>query len=64
MVDLKSIRNAKNVTQCQVAKEVGISLSHYSLIENNKRSPSVEVAKRIGQVLDFKWTLLFDRKTA
>lgn len=64
MIDLKSIRNSKKITQCQVAKKVGISLSHYSLIENNKRNPSVDVAKRIGQVLDIKWTLLFDKKTA
>lgn len=62
MIDLKSIRSSKNITQCKVANEVGISLSHYSLIENRKRNPSVEVAKRIGQVLDFKWTLLFDKK--
>jgi transcriptional regulator with XRE-family HTH domain len=47
-------------------REVGlmanISESMYSLIENGKRRPSVDVAKRIAAVLNFDWTLFFEKK--
>ena len=44
----------------QVADAAGISESMYCLIESGKRRPSPEVAKRIAEILDFKWTRFFD----
>ena len=31
-------------------------------IENNKRNPSVELAQKIANVLDFDWTLFYPKK--
>ncbi|NLY11817.1 MAG: helix-turn-helix transcriptional regulator [Firmicutes bacterium] len=41
-------RMRSKLTQAEVAKAVGISRSHYTLIENGKRNPSLEVALRIA----------------
>ncbi|MBO8164513.1 MAG: helix-turn-helix transcriptional regulator [Brevibacillus sp.] len=47
------------LTQEQVAKQIGISRGAYSNIENGKRDPSVSMAKRIASVLGFDWMLFF-----
>ena len=44
----------------ETAKKSGISYPHYNFIENGKRRPSVEVAKRIAGVLGFEWTRFFE----
>ncbi len=49
-----------NKTQKAVADECGISQNFYSWIEQGKRNPSVEVAKRIAAVLGFDWTRFFE----
>lgn len=61
MFDLNSKRKEKNLTMSQVAEQTGISLSFYCQIENGDRNPSVDVAKKIAKVLDFDWTLLFEK---
>ena len=61
-MDLKSIRVAKKLTMKEVSKSVDITESYYSLIENKKRSPSVEVAKKIAEVLGFPWTRFYDEE--
>ena len=57
---LKELRIKKDVTMRQVADCAGITESMYCLIENGKRRPSPEVAKRIGDFLDFDWTRFYD----
>lgn len=59
---LKKLRVQKDVTMRQVADEAGISESMYCLIENGKRRPSPDVAKRIGRYLGFDWTRFYDDK--
>ena len=57
-----SLGNVKKngLTQDQVAKESEIERkTYYNMIERGKRRPSVEVAKRIGKVLQFDWTYFF-----
>ncbi|WP_078428800.1 helix-turn-helix transcriptional regulator [Alkalihalobacterium alkalinitrilicum] len=51
-----------NLSQEFVAAESGISRGAYSNIENGKRDPSVTVAKNIGKVLGFDWTIFFEDK--
>jgi len=51
---------SKNVTQEKLAKQVGISRTMIIEIENGKANPSVDVAKRIADVLGFDWTLFFE----
>lgn len=57
---LRELRIRKDVTMRQVADQAGISESMYCLIENGKRRPSPDVAKRIGGFLDFDWTRFYD----
>lgn len=59
---LKRIRIDKGVTLRQVANAANISESMYCLIENGRRRPSPDVAKRIGSYLGFDWTQFYDDK--
>ena len=43
---LKEIRIKKKYTQEQMSKEIGVAQNSYCNIENGKRRPSVEVAKK------------------
>lgn len=56
---LISYREAKVLTQEQVAELCGIKRPYYTMIETAKRRPSVDVAKKIAMVLDFDWILFF-----
>lgn len=60
---LSEIRAKSGLTQNEVANAAGISRVSYCNIEIGRRKPSVPVAKRIAQVLNFDWTLLFDDST-
>jgi len=59
---LKEMRVKKKMTQNDVANQSGIERAYYTMIEQGNRSPSVKVAKRIADVLDFEWTIFFDNK--
>lgn len=56
---LISYREAKVLTQEQVAELCGIKRPYYTMIETAKRRPSVDVAKKIAGVLGFDWILFF-----
>lgn len=60
---LRKIRNEKNLTLSKVSLDTNISLPHLSLIENGKRHPSISVAKKIADYLEFDWTLFFKNKS-
>ncbi len=60
MIRIKESRCEKGLTCQHVATQVGISRSAYSNIENGKRRPSVDTAKKIAAVLGFDWTRFFD----
>lgn len=51
-----------DLTHEEVAQLVGIKRQYYSMIENGNRNPSVNVAKKIGHVLNLEWTLFFEDK--
>lgn len=59
-MDLKGLREAKHMTQGQVADAVGIARESYTNIENGIRNPSVKVARRLGSVLEFDWCQLYE----
>ena len=60
---LESLRNEKEMTMKQVADTLGISESHYCLIENGQRRPSPELAQSIGDFFDCDWTMFFPVKS-
>nr|WP_242503568.1 helix-turn-helix transcriptional regulator [Bacillus albus] len=53
-------RKSKGLTQEKMADKVNISRQYYNEIENNRRKPSVELAKRISRVLNLEWTIFFN----
>lgn len=59
-MNIKEKRLSMNYTMKQVADMVNISEGMYSLIESEKRRPSVKVAKSLGLVLDVEWTDFFN----
>jgi len=56
---LYKIREKKQLTQIQVAKACGIKRTYYNMIERGSRRPSVDVAMKIADSLEFDWTLFF-----
>lgn len=57
---LEAKRNKKGFTHQEVANLVGIKRQYYGMIENGYRNPSVNVAKKIANALDFHWTIFFE----
>lgn len=57
---LVEYRKRKGLSQAQVAKKIETSQQAYNYIENNQRNPSVELAKKIADVLNFSWTKFYE----
>ncbi|MED1951813.1 helix-turn-helix transcriptional regulator [Brevibacillus centrosporus] len=56
---LKARREQKGLTQEQAAELCGISRSYYTHIENQVKTPTVKVAKKIADALEFDWLHFF-----
>ena len=56
---LREKRIASNLSQKEVANRALISQQYYNFIENGKRHPPVETAKKIAEVLGFDWTQFY-----
>lgn len=50
-LELASIRKERQLTQAEVAEEVGIQRSYYGLIENGLRNPTLHIATKIATAL-------------
>ena len=59
---LKQIREAKGMEQKYVAYKICKTQACYSYIESGNRNPSIELAQKIADVLDFDWVLFFPKK--
>ena len=64
MINLKRLRLKKKLLQKDLANSIGIAPPYYSMIEGKKRTPSIRVAKKLGQILDFSWEDLFSEEKA
>jgi len=60
---LKNLRIQAGMNQQEFAYKVGVSREYITMIENNERTPSVTVAKKIAIELDFDWTIFFDNNS-
>jgi len=63
---LKKIRDDKGLTQEDVATQAGIARTYYTRIENGKRGNKLppETAMRIADVLEFDWTIFYNKKAS
>ncbi len=48
---LSQMRQQKQMSQASISEKAGISLKSYQRIEKDKQIPSVDIAKRIAQIL-------------
>jgi putative transcriptional regulator len=60
---LKELRMAHGLTHLDVATQANIERSYYTMIESGSRKPSVTVAKSIGGILGFDWTIFFNENS-
>ena len=60
MVNIKELRIAKGLTQEQLANKCGIQRTTITMIELGVNKPSVELAKKLGKVLDIDWTKFYE----
>lgn len=54
------LRKKANLTQQNIADQVGVTRQMISAIENGDAEPSVNTAKALGNLLNFSWTLFFE----
>ena len=64
MNTIRQHRTARGMTQKQLAGICGVTRTPITNLETGEFSPSVDVAKKIGQALGFDWTELFNDATA
>lgn len=64
MLNLKNLRNQREMSQAAVAKAAGISQQYYNFIESGDRGKKLPVptAKRIAAVLGFEWWKFYDEE--
>ena len=59
-MNLKEIRKEKGFTQEQLANVCGVQRTTITMIETGNNSPSVELAKKLGEVLVIDWKVFFE----
>lgn len=57
---LRDTRKAAGIASKGVAEAAGVTQQFYNYIENGKRRPSPEVAKKIAAALGFEWTRFYE----
>lgn len=60
LLKLKELRNEKGYTQEELASKCDVLRTTISMIENGVNKPSVELAKRLGEVFDIDWKGFFE----
>lgn len=62
MLDFRKKREEAGLNQSQLAEKIGISRQAISKIELGIAKPTVENAKKLGEILHFDWTELYEDK--
>ena len=62
-INLKEKRKKLMLTQRKVAYLANISISYYAMLETRKRKPSVKLAQKLGEILQFPWEEFFNNTT-
>lgn len=60
MIDLKELRTSKGLSQQELATKCGVIRQTISNIECGLSKPSIDLAKKLGEVLEVDWTLFFE----
>lgn len=62
MVNIKKLRQAKGLTQAELAELIGVVTQSICGYESRKIEPSVQVAMALGRELGFDWWLYYENK--
>ena len=62
LIDLLSKREAAGLSQEELGQKLGISRQAVSMLESGRNTPRVSTAKKLGEILKFDWTELFNDK--
>jgi len=60
LIDLKELRTSKGFSQQELATKCDVIRQTISNIECGLSKPSIELAKKLGEVLEVDWTLFFE----
>ena len=60
MENLRAARERKNMTQKDVADNIGVAKSTYSLYESGNREPNVQTIKKLADLLNVSATTYWD----
>ena len=60
MIDLKELRKEKGLSQLELGQRCGVSRQMICEIERGAKNPSVNLAKKLGKLLNVKWYLFFE----
>lgn len=60
MILLKDAREAKGLTQEQLAERCGVARTTIAMIETGTNKPSTDLAKKLAKELDVKWWDLYE----
>lgn len=63
MIRLAEKRRERKMTQAELAARVGVSQRAIAAYELRERRPSVETAKRLGEILGYPWAEIFEEGT-
>lgn len=63
MNELRRIRKEQNISANKLSKMCGVTRQHISAIEYGKINPSVNLAKKLADILHCEWTVFFDDKS-
>lgn len=55
---IKLCRTQRALTQSELADKVGISTSYLSLLEQNKRDPSISIIEKLAETLNVPFSVL------
>lgn len=61
-MNLREIRKSANLTQAALSELCKCGRTTICMIENGNLKPSVKLAKKIGSVLGFEWTLFYEEE--
>ena len=59
-LNIKELRIAKGLTQEQLANECGVQRTTITMIELGENKPSVELAKKLGDIFEVAWSDFFE----
>ena len=60
MINLKEVRKAKGLTQEELAAKCDVQRTTVTMIETGENLPSVQLAKKLAEVLEIAWTEFFN----